>query len=226
LPRLVASLTIASLILIEVACSPRVQETQSAGDGAQQRQSVDNSDREFVVGGKNSTATIRKLKSLNGRTIAELEADMRPDPHGVAGHRSTKGFLGPNEKLLEVMAADNAYVVDELGLTHQELAKHLHALRDLGGFEPKDVVYQGRRFRVEVLFWKGSQWSPFLDDTRTSEDAQVESLDNGKKLKYSCLVPFMIERYGFYEGKGTPYRVEPRDVIELFDFLKEKIKKP
>jgi hypothetical protein len=35
----------------------------------------------------------------------------------------------------------------------------------------------------------------------------------------------MIERYGFYEGKGTPYRVEPRQVIEVFDFLKEKIKK-
>ena len=60
---------------------------------------------------------------------------------------------------------------------------------------------------------------------KTSEDAHVENLDNGKKINYSCLVPFMIERYGFYEGKGTPYRVEPRDVIEVFDFLKE-IKKP
>jgi len=35
----------------------------------------------------------------------------------------------------------------------------------------------------------------------------------------------MIERYGFYEGKGTSYRVEPKQVVELFDFLKVKAKK-
>jgi hypothetical protein len=35
----------------------------------------------------------------------------------------------------------------------------------------------------------------------------------------------MIERYGFYEGRGTSYRVEPRQVLEVFDFLKERAKK-
>jgi hypothetical protein len=30
----------------------------------------------------------------------------------------------------------------------------------------------------------------------------------------------MVERYGFYEGKGTSYRVDPRAVLEVFDFLK------
>src|SRR5262249_35493691 len=38
----------------------------------------------------------------------------------------------------------------------------------------------------------------------------------------ALLVPYMIERYGFYEGKGTSYRVEPRQVVEVFDFLKTK----
>ena len=48
------------------------------------------------------------------------------------------------------------------------------------------------------------------------------NLDNGKKIAYSLLVPHMIERYGFYEGKGTPYRVEPRTVFQVLDFLKQK----
>ena len=47
----------------------------------------------------------------------------------------------------------------------------------------------------------------------------MRNLDNGKQIRYSLLVPHMIERYGFYEGKGTPYRVEPRQVVEVFDFL-------
>jgi hypothetical protein len=32
----------------------------------------------------------------------------------------------------------------------------------------------------------------------------------------------MIERYGFYEGKGTMYRVDPRQILEVFDFLKPR----
>ena len=30
----------------------------------------------------------------------------------------------------------------------------------------------------------------------------------------------MIERYGFYKGKGTSYRVEPRKILEILDFIK------
>jgi hypothetical protein len=173
----------------------------------------------FVVGGKNPTALIKELKEINGRTIAELEKDMRPGAKSEVGSRA--GFLGPEESFLDVLAEDNRYVVDELGLTHQHLARPLHTMGAVGGYDrdPKEFLYHGRRVRVKVIAHKGSQLSPFSDDTSTSRDAIVENLDNGKTLKYSLLVPHMIERYGFYEGKGTPYRVEPRQVIELFDFL-------
>ena len=43
---------------------------------------------------------------------------------------------------------------------------------------------------------------------------------NGKEIGYPLLGPYLIERSGFYEGQGTPYRVDPRDVLEDFDFLK------
>jgi hypothetical protein len=29
----------------------------------------------------------------------------------------------------------------------------------------------------------------------------------------------MVERYGFYEGKGTRFRVDPRAIVEVLDFL-------
>jgi hypothetical protein len=176
----------------------------------------------FVVGGKNPTALVRKLTHVNGKTIAELERSMRP------GALSRAGFLGKDEKLLDVLAADNEYVVDKLGLTHQELARHLHVLAALGTVRPKEAPppfrYHGRRFRVTVLNWKGFQESPFADGTSTNRDAVVHNLDNGKRLRYSLLVPDMIERYGFYEGKGTSYRVEPKEALEVLDFLVPKAK--
>jgi hypothetical protein len=145
------------------------------------------------------------------------------------GAMSDAGFLGKDEKLLEVLVADNAYVVDKLGLTHQQIALHLLVLARIGDMRdlvPRDqsgveVRYYGRRFRVTIAAFRGYQDSPFRDDTRTDREATVKNLDNGKSLRYSVLVPKMIERYGFYEGNGTKFRVDPKQVVEVLDFLQK-----
>jgi hypothetical protein len=180
----------------------------------------------FVVGGRNETALLRTLTKINGRTIAELETDMRPGAKSDVG--SEAGFLGPAEKLLEVLATDNHYVVDELGLTHQELAKHLHAMGTIAFWQSdrnaqaNAFIYHGRRFKVSLVITTGTQLSPFRDGTESGSNVVVENLENGKQLRYALLVPYMIEHYGFYEGHGTPYRVEPRQIVEAFDFLKRQ----
>ena len=177
----------------------------------------------FLMGGKNDTALIASLKEINGYSIEQLERDMRPGAESEVG--SQAGFLGEEERLLDVLAADNRCVLDELGLSHQELAKHLHAMGTIGRWQARQekpeakFVYHGRRFKVKLMVTRGFQLSPFRDGTKSGSNVLVENLDSGKKLEYGLLVPFMIERYGFYEGKGTSYRVEPRAVVELFDFL-------
>jgi len=178
----------------------------------------------LIVGGKNETALVKKLTEINGIKIADLEFDMRP------GRLSRLGFLGKGEKLLDVLAADNRYIVEGKGLTHQEIAKHLHILGALGlklkaiGRKSMPFVYEGKRFQVEMLVTRGFQESPFQDDTKSGSVATLDNLDNGKQVRYALLVPHMIERYGFYEGKGTPYRVEPRKILEVLDFLTAKKK--
>jgi hypothetical protein len=175
----------------------------------------------FVVGGKNTTALIRKLTEIAGRPIAELERDMRPE----AGY-STKGFLGKDESLLDILTQDNQYVVDQLGLTHQELARHLHILGNLARQKavdkPLDITYHGGRFRLKAILFRGYAFAPFEDGTKTNCEATVENLVSGKKISFSLLVPHMVERYGFYEGRGTPYRVDPKQVLEVLDFILKK----
>lgn len=167
----------------------------------------------FVVGGMNTTELIRSLTEINGITIAELEASMRP------GKLSRSGFLGKEEGLLEVLTADNDWVVKS-GLTHQELARHLLLLDSIGRRETGPFLYQGVRFRATVILTDGFQDSPFQDGTKTNADVILENLDNGEAIKYSPLVPLMVERYGFYEGKGTSYRVDPKAIVKVLSFLK------
>jgi len=176
----------------------------------------------FLVGGKNATDLIKGLREINGLTIRTLEAEMRP------GAASTKGFLGKDEKLLDVLAADNRYVVEDNGLTHQELARHLHAMgavwlcQTKNNTAGKPFLYHGRTYQVTGHASRGVQMSPFADDTRSGSNVTVTNVASGKEVAYGLLVPFMVERYGFYEGHGTPYRLEPRRVLEVFDFLRPK----
>jgi hypothetical protein len=184
----------------------------------------------FVVGGKNATSLIKELKEINGRAIADLEKDMRPGAKTTGDVGSEKGFLSPDESLLAVMAADNKFVVDDAGLTHQELARHLRVLaaidlrlrsqRQAGS----EFVYYDRRFKLEMRFARGFQRCPFRDCTKSNTDVTLHNLSSGKKLEYSLLVPDMIERYGFYEGQGIPYRVDPRKILEVLDYLEVKKK--
>lgn len=179
----------------------------------------------FVVGGKNETKLIRQLTEINGRTIAELEADMRPGAKTEVG--SDAGFLGKDERLLEVLASDNKLVVDDFNLTHQQIARHLHALGAIASHleakgKPPEFRYHGRRYRVALQHSRGYQLSPFRDGTKHSSNATVTNLDTKASVSYALLVPFMIERYGFYEGQGTEYRVEPQAVVKVLDFLREQ----
>jgi hypothetical protein len=89
--------------------------------------------------------------------------------------------------------------------------------------EGKEFVYLGRRFKVTVVYWRGYQYSPFQDGTKTNCDIRLVNLDTGKILDYSLLVPDMIARYGFYEGKGTKYRVDPAKIFAVLDFLHQPV---
>lgn len=184
----------------------------------------------FIVGGKNDTKLIAGLTHIAGRTIAELEADMRPGAKSEVS--STDGFLGADEKLLEILAADNDLVLNDLGLTHQELALHLNVAAALAQRQVRadagarnaavEFTYRGIRFKMLLERSRGFQLSPFKDGTKTNTYGVLTNLETKKELQYSLLLPPMIERYGFYEGKGTPYRVEPRDIADIFGLTQEK----
>ena len=174
----------------------------------------------FIVGGKNSTDVIRKLTAINDIKIADLERVMRP------GKLSNLGFLGKDEKLVDVLVMDNELIVDKLGLTHQEIARHLHVLGAIGVQREKEnatgeFLYHGRKFKTSAIFARGFQESPFQDDTKSNTIVTIVNVDAGKTLPCALLVPHMIERYGFYEGKGTPYRVDPLKILEVLDFLRK-----
>ncbi len=177
-------------------------------------------DTGFKIGGKNSTHLIRQLSSLNGATISTLEEIMRPGASHTNGSRSE--FLGNNESLIDVLAEDNHYVVDQLGLTHQQLVFPLRLILQAcrhGLVGDDEFAYKGEVYSLSILGWMGFQTSPFGDDSTGSQDCVIRNLTHDTKISFPSLGPELISRYGFYEGKGTRYRVDPRDILKVFPYL-------
>jgi len=166
----------------------------------------------FKIGGKNSTELILSLQSINGISIPKLEDRLRPHSYSMSG------FIGNGESFLKVLADDNDFVLSK-GLTHQKLAEPLIYAREFyikgmgSSFE-----YNGIKYEVKVTGYRGSQNSPFDDKTDSSIDMKVTNLSTGKSLSCSGMVPDMIQRYGFYEGKEVSYRLEPSSILQVFDF--------
>lgn len=177
----------------------------------------------LTIAGDNDSESIRKLTSINEIPISQIEELMRP---GNKDERSAKsGFLGREENLVELLVADND-LVHSHGLTHRDLAIPLLQLfgkaRQNRIESPpgtsryiSEFAHAGTNWSVSILVTNGFQYSPFNDGTRASADFVITNLDNGKSLRVAELVPIMIERYGFYEGHGTVYRVSPEKIIEL-----------
>ena len=168
------------------------------------------------IGMPNDTKLLKNLKEINKVSIEELEKTMRPDEDSQAG------FLGEDESFLDVLAEDNE-TIKEYGITHQDIARKLFTVTKALDFVMAglEFEYGGQKFRVEGKFTKGMQHSPFKDKTGSSHDVILTNLETEKTITFSRLHPDMIHRYGFYEGQGTSYRLDPKEVIEIFGVKKK-----
>lgn len=163
----------------------------------------------FRIGGVNKGEAIKSLLTLNKRSVGHLENLMQP------GRASDSGYLARGQSLVGVLAQDNDYVIGK-GFTHQQLGAALrYAQAMYHTFGLHDYVYSGVPFHTKVLSWRGSVESPFRDESSASEDLVLINRANGREIKCSFLLAEMISRYGFYEGPGTRYRLEPVDLIEV-----------
>ncbi len=154
-------------------------------------------------------------------SIQELEKRMRP------GEFSHVGFLGWEESLVDVLQEDKA-TLQLLGLTSEELARPLEIILQfsLSGKMPKDLR---NRFKVKTEMFTGFQICPFSPDPDHEQCSQAGGVQfgsinwaicnrrTGQQLKGSGLITHLIRAHHFFEGKHSPYRINPEDLAKLLE---------
>lgn len=141
-----------------------------------------------------------------------IERQMRP------GAITRDGMLGGDRRrLCDILEADAA-TVSRLGLTHAGIAARMRALRDAGARGLGQAVQVEGRFEVRVDSVRGRLPCPFLHEgLYQKEFVEVCNTRTGGRVTYTELGIHMIEAHGFYEGEGSPYRLDPAVLVRTLE---------
>jgi len=144
--------------------------------------------------------------------------DMQLEANLQKGVLCREGFLGTDHrKILEIIAADTG-VVNKLGTSHEDIAAKLgkilkQAMERYGNpvnvAENLVAVYREAMGRIPCP-WPHCSLAP---------KGEVELVDTAgdRIFRFSPLSVHTIAMHGFYGGKGSRYRLEPKQLQEVLE---------
>ena len=155
-----------------------------------------------------------------GEKLVQLEKLLKPTG-SVYG--SSDGFLRGDESFEEVVLGDFA-TLKKLNLTYEQVADKLESMIMGHGQE----FFRQGSFKIVTEFTCGEQNCPWGDDYTDKASVMWLLPDDGKPfypgemrdcknpIQVSGLIPHLIRDHYFFEGKGSPYRVDPERILSLF----------
>ncbi|HUU43517.1 MAG TPA: hypothetical protein VMX57_07040 [Planctomycetota bacterium] len=132
------------------------------------------------------------------------------------GVLSLHGFLGSDRRELEEILDTDASTVTGLGTTHRALAdalrRALEKARDAFG----STARVDDRLTARLLEVKGRIPCPWGDGSFAKGEVVLTDVPTGERMCFTPLSVHLVAKHGFYNGRGSRWRVEPADVLRLF----------
>ena len=128
------------------------------------------------------------------------------------------GFLGTDRrKLIDILLEDDE-AVKRMDLTHRQIADRMIELRDAGMRGLGEFINVEPHYEIRVISVRGKLPCPFGDPgifPKTNTVVRNTKLD--REVTFTDMHIHMVGSHGFYEGKGSPFRLEPRELAEVLD---------
>lgn len=142
----------------------------------------------------------------------EIQREMRP------GAITRDGFLGGDHRLLiEILDADDQ-AVKRMGFSHAAIAARMKELRDAGKRGLGQAIAVPPHFEVHVDSVRGKHPCPFRHEGVFQKmNITVTNTATDRTLVYTEMNIHMIEKHGFYEGLGSPFRCSPADLVAVLE---------
>lgn len=126
------------------------------------------------------------------------------------------GFMGTDPRTpLEVIESDTA-VLERLGVTARKVAGRMRELT----FQAKPAlgnwVEIEEKYRLKTEDYKGSLICPWPHVGRYEKRLTTcRRLDTDEEMIWTDLNIHLIDAHGFFEGKGSAFRLEPERLVRI-----------
>jgi hypothetical protein len=126
------------------------------------------------------------------------------------------GFLGSDRRnLIDILIEDDESV-KRMGLSHQQIAGRMLEFRDAGMRGLGEFISIEPHFEVRVDSVRGKLPCPFGDPgIFPKTNVTVRNLEKQEEITYTDLHIHLIGSHGFYEGKGSLFRLEPKSLVDI-----------
>ena len=127
------------------------------------------------------------------------------------------GFLGTDGRTLgEILDTDRS-AVEALGTTHERIAAAMERVLDKTVAAGGAPVQIGERLTAEFGEAMGRIPCPFGDGVFRKGEVELTDDRSGEMFRFTPLSVHLIAAHGFYQGRGSPYRIAPWKLCPLFD---------
>jgi hypothetical protein len=132
------------------------------------------------------------------------------------------GFLGNDARnLIDILVEDDA-AVKRMSVNHQSIAARMIELREAGMRGLGDYISVEPHFEVRVDSVRGRLPCPFGDPgVFPKTNIFVRNIEKKREITYTDMHIHMIGSHGFYEGKGSLFRLDPKDLVEVLEITPE-----
>jgi len=131
------------------------------------------------------------------------------------------GFLGEDRRnLVDILTTDDGEA-SRLDFRHQDIALRMVELRDSGLAGLGEFLDVEPHFEVRVDSVRGKLPCPFGDPGIFQKtNTTVRNKHLAREVTYTDLHIHLVGSHGFYEGKGSPYRLEPGELAAILEVEK------
>ena len=164
---------------------------------------------------------ITRMTTILFESIARRPVKQSPHLHQVeyAMRRIGMGtFLGSDKRRLTEILDDDHELVNSINLTHEEIASRLEEITRAAKMKLGDRVTLGNRYQVHAEEHRGMIPCPwgYLGGLFPKSYVELRDLSTDHILIWSDLSIHLIREHGFYQGKGSPFRLEPKVLKRVF----------
>lgn len=144
--------------------------------------------------------------------LQRVQARMGPGAVGL------HGLLGNDHRSLAEILEEDDNAVRVLGLTHEAIADRMQQFTQAGRPGLGNPVTVEDRWEVSVEEWRGGMPCPWPHEgLHRKSNIVLTDLTTGEQMEWTDLTIHMIRAHGFYQGRGSRYRIEPKRAKRVLD---------